>query len=646
VYFTATFNDSYENDSDNCINFYGYSDSGYIKIFWGDGTSSIETSGSYVIKQATGAGEYVCAFHACDSDGSFFDGLTEFYIDNSKLTYLNLTNANNITSFSAYNNQLTEIDITNHQYLNNFNLTNNNLTTFDLTGCPNLNFVFIYSNEITSINAAGVTGSGGKFYIDASYNLMEASNLNNFYTSLGIAAGIKNYVAVYNNPGIYDDNKFIAINKGWYVNGTDTNSINFVSNKTTGTIDLTIKTGTGYCKITWWDDTEEVLGVGDENTPIVFTKSADLSINKFIIFKSTDVNGNESNNIKDVDLSNNGITFIDFGGSYDMRGINLQNNLISNFYLHGNNGLTDLNVQGCNQLYDFYLTYSPYVTDIVGFSGLTNLKKIYINNVAVPSYDLSPFTGLTSCTISNSITENIQVANMNNLKHFESTNNSNIHSFNFTNCPDLESIQLYNNNNLSNLVFNSINSIKYLDIGNTAVSSLTTNFLTQVETLNLDYCSQLHSVDLSPTQNLKLFNGYNCLFTNLIFSGLSHLTNVQVNACNYLSDLIVSDCPNVQYVQSQQSAVANVTLTNLPKLDELSMRYNSNMITWTVSNLGTPSNVSLYYGVLSTQSLNDFYNAIGDRSSVYQGYINIYANPNVNSSDYTIAENKNYYVQR
>jgi len=196
-----------------------YTEAGYVKVTWWDGTTNVISSGSgYSTSKVAIGGTRTITIHSCVANGTNSGKIIKWYGAGTdlKLTSIDATGCIGMDYFDKYNESV--------------------LTSFNVSGCTSLATASIFSCALlTSINVAGctslatlnaivnatlasldVTGLNALKNIDARYNNMNATALNACFNTLNTTAGTK-LIDVSGNPGSATCNPALATAKGWTV---------------------------------------------------------------------------------------------------------------------------------------------------------------------------------------------------------------------------------------------------------------------------------------------------------------------------------------------------------------------------------------------------------------------------------------------
>ena len=129
-----------------------------------------------------------------------------------------------------------------------------------------------------------------------------------------------------------------------------------VSTKSTANISGAAQSDTGYIKVEWWDNTEDVYGTGTASLNISWSKAAGGAGEKTLRIYPSDASGNLSGSLTRLGCSNNSLTSLDVSGLTSLGGLFCNNNSLTSLDVSGftalaqlecnNNSLTSLRAVG------------------------------------------------------------------------------------------------------------------------------------------------------------------------------------------------------------------------------------------------------------------------------------------------------------
>lgn len=583
---SATFTSNFYTNPDQWVWAYVYTTTGYVKIVWWDQTSSVVSSGSSASKQNDGSLEdRVWTIFPCLADGTVSGNLTSIEASSCHLVSVNINDTMIEGLYLPYNHLGPNLDLSGLRNIQWFNVNYNNIDQITLPDCAiaPISYIEVSNNNLTKLDARGFSGLLGKSAIYLSNNLLDVQALNAFYHSLGIATGEKNFLNVSNNPGVYGDDKSIATDKGWFVGGSETDEVEFKTNKTTGTISGFARSTTGIIKISWSDGTSEILGVGIPSFDIEISKDAttlDPSLLNLIV--SWD----------EGDFRNGNMTSIE-----------LQSMMLTNIALEGCQHLESVIVRDNPDLIAVNIPYAPNLALLLvtGCSGMTRLE---VSSTAITSLDLNTCTSLEALYAQWN-PQLTTVANLyscpNLISAYIQANFSLVDDVDFTGCPNIESVGV-NNCNITSL---NVTGCSYL-----------TN-------INCEYNPLMTSLGLSGCVRLShIWSQNNTGLTSIDFSGLSALNSAYFPNCS----------------------LETVTFLGNTDLSEITL--SSNALT-SIDFTETPNILNIYVNAnnLDSNGLNTIFTAIPDRSAEqYPGFVWCATNPGSAGCDPEIGRSKHWTI--
>jgi hypothetical protein len=151
-------------------------------------------------------------------DLSQLPALVSLYCQSNYFTSLSLTTNTKLETLQCDHNQLTGLTLTNNTLLQSLYCHDNDMYGLSLSTNTRLKNLNCSSNRILTVNIGAGTTLSGMFGCNLSYNLLDATVLNAFYTALGQVSSGTLFVS--GNPGSTGDTPSIATAKGYTVYGT------------------------------------------------------------------------------------------------------------------------------------------------------------------------------------------------------------------------------------------------------------------------------------------------------------------------------------------------------------------------------------------------------------------------------------------
>lgn len=526
--------------------------SGYLKIEWWDGTSSIIGNGSINSWFDTSyntsllSGEYSFKVFSCDVNGLPSGDILGFEGYSGNYISIDVSQLKKLQELYFGGNMITSVNLSGLSELHEIDFSNNVLTSINIKGCTSLTYLNLYSNFLTSFDTDGITGVLGKCSISIQSNSFDGSGLDAFYTSLGEASTYKNYIDVSNNPGTTSDNKGIALAKGWYVNGTTNDRVELKTSKNTGTISGIAQTSTGYLKVEWWNNTTEILGDGTAYQDITWSKVSDQTLNKFIRLYPSDDVGTVVGDFTLLDCNSLDLTVLDVEGVNNLAALDCSNNpnlkalnvanrsFGDNLILDGCIGLEYLNVSNCSLNSLSIVVELPYLKTLIAYGNQnqTGLDLISHNNLE--------YVDVTLCNLSELHIE----ASASKIKRLYANANS-LSTLDLTGAVSLADLNC-SNNPITDLNLTDCHSLLQLSISNINVVDLDASYCTKltgayiyglpyVETINFSGCTALQNFNLENLPELLSVTADRCTALTQIYIQYTNLPNLDLTDCTLLS---------------------------------------------------------------------------------------------------------------
>jgi hypothetical protein len=137
------------------------------------------------------------------------------------LSSLDVDNLTNLELLNCSYNQLTSLNLSRLTKLESLNCSNNTLTSLNLSGLVEIKELWCGYNSLSSLNVSGLNNLG---YLECQNNYMNATALNDFFTSLPVAKffgllpiHIQDNGPNYDGTGALNCDITMAEDKGWNV---------------------------------------------------------------------------------------------------------------------------------------------------------------------------------------------------------------------------------------------------------------------------------------------------------------------------------------------------------------------------------------------------------------------------------------------
>lgn len=243
--------------------------------------------------------------------------------------------------------------------------------------------------------------------------------------------------------------------------------------------------------------------------------------------------------------------------------------LTANWNYELNNALPVLNISNLPNLYDVVFAGITQSLVLQNLPSLHNFKFDY--EYGPSTYDLYPMDyvfndlpALYHLELNNIQTNNLAMSNLpslNTLKMFQSEIGN---TYTFQNST-LETIDLDNVKNLQNITFSNLSNIKNIQL---------INFYSYLQSLNFNAIPTLEKFTL-------LGNSVSGGMSNLSFANYENLQEITVRYA--LSNLTLTNLPNLTYLNTSGNKFSNLNLISLPNLTEFISNSNSLYPTYTIN---------------------------------------------------------------
>jgi Leucine-rich repeat (LRR) protein len=322
-----------------------------------------------------------------------------------------------------------------------------------------------------------------------------------------------------------------------------------------------------------------------------------LGISELLVFNVTGING--FSNLEELRFSSSLITTLDISGLPNLKSLSCVNmQILSTLNLNGATNLTSLSCFGL-----------PMITTL-NIGNLTNLTKLYCVNTSIATFNVNGLTnldeilysgnqlttvmnvsGLTSLTKLNCGFNKLTTLTLNGLTALTDLNCSNNQLTNLNGLPNLIKLNC-ENNKLTSLNINSVTTLNELSCGGNEITSLNVSGLTNLTTLSC-INNKFTSFSLNGLSNLVTLDcSGNNLLTNVTLSNLPALQDFKVvstidmnmNSLSHLTSLTLSGLPNLQKLNCSNGILTSLNLNGLTNLTEVICSRNQ-LSSLNVSNL-------------------------------------------------------------
>ena len=302
--------------------------------------------------------------------------VTGFDCGGNKLTAIDVSGNSDLQSLYCSDNQLTVLDVRNLSKLGNLSCNNNQLTSLDVSQQIKLEKLYCRNNRLTSLNVSGLTKLS---VLSCQYNYMNASALNNLFTSLPTANSPGELYVSNNGPncdgsGSKDCDITIAERKGWKVlKGEELINSKITMTATNTELMLSIG-GIGDVIIDFGDGVSEMLSfdINDHEWVDVIYQYSSEALRTITI--TGEVTGFDcgKNKLRTIDVS--------------------ENSVLQSLYCTENQ-LTVLDVGNLSKLGN--LSCNDNQLTSLDVSRQTNLEKLYCRHNRLTSLNVSGLTKLS-----------------------------------------------------------------------------------------------------------------------------------------------------------------------------------------------------------------------------------------------------------
>lgn len=204
------------------------------------------------------------------------------------------------------------------------------------------------------------------------------------------------------------------------------------------------------------------------------------------------------------------------------------------------------------------------IKEIVNISGLKASSLTLNNAKRLTELDVSYSTKLTALSLSN----NTYLRSLNCTGSTRLGTDATGAQLDLSNCENLKYLYL-NGTKLSSVVFPIGGSLKVADLSNTALTAVSIdsmNFLTSIDVSN---CSNILSYSVTNCPRLPSISADDLPLTSVYISNCPGLTSVSLQSDNSISSLIITLCPNIQYMYFNSNRSNGIKILDLTTLYNL-----------------------------------------------------------------------------
>jgi hypothetical protein len=215
-----------------------------------------------------------------------------------------------------------------------------------------------------------------------------------------------------------------------------------------------------------------------------------------------------------------------------------------------NSGITGLDLNGCDSLTSLLASNCPQLTQVQNIANNTSIATINLENAtSLTSIDVNGCSALNTLNLSGSgLSSALSI-----------TTSPFLNSLNITGCVSLPSL-VASGLGLSSFDFNGCTSLTSVNVSSNlallSINNLTTATLTN---LNISYTS-VTSINTTPLTGLQTFNAsFNTVFSSLVgISGNTSIETINVEACDLLTSIDISGCTALKFLNAAGSGVTNI----------------------------------------------------------------------------------------
>jgi len=234
-----------------------------------------------------------------------------------------------------------------------------------------------------------------------------------------------------------------------------------------------------------------------------------------------------------------------------------------------NNGLTEFSIEGCENLEYFHCTNNSI--DEINLSGLKNLNRISIYKNKGKKINASECSGLTDLDCTSGEFESINLTGCFKIQKIDISDNRNIASLDLQNLPDLSFVNC-SYNKISSLSIDKCDNLISLDCGYNNLTTLSFNNIPNL--ISLD-CSKNNITELN-ISSLKKLGNLICHSNNISNIDLSASANILNLVCSFnkLSTLDLSFCKKIKHIDCSKNTISDLNLKDLQKLEAVNCSKN------------------------------------------------------------------------
>jgi hypothetical protein len=269
-------------------------------------------------------------------------------------------------------------------------------------------------------------------------------------------------------------------------------TIYLTSNKSSGSLEMSFKTTTGFLLITWWDGTTEQIGDGE----VVWLYPEKAITNgaepKDVIIVSCNSSGVKSGTFTDVLINSQTISKFNTGLCESLIAIDLQDN-----------SLTTLDLTRCDHLVTLDLGNNSSLASL-DVDNLTEMQLLHINDTLISNITFVDLINVQELDTTNTPINNLNVSALTQLGFLYAGGTSNLETLTLGSLAELSSIEVMNSPSLTTLDMSQCPNISYVGAHNCGLTSINATGVAGV----FDFCEiYIYNNYLTKTAIDTLFTG-------------------------------------------------------------------------------------------------------------------------------------------
>jgi len=247
----------------------------------------------------------------------------------------------------------------------------------------------------------------------------------------------------------------------------ENDTIYLTSVKSSGNVEITLKSTTGFAVITWWDGTRELGGTGVVPDNIVLSKAITNGAEPkdMVIYCCNGNNYNKTGTFTDIVINNQDLTKFNTGNCDGLVTLDLQYN-----------SLTTIDLLKCDFLVYLDIAFNPDLSNLY-IDNLSQLQIVHLNDTVISDLELISLEVLTEIDVTNTRIVNLNVSSADTLINIYGGGNSYLSSITLGHQPYLTTLDVMNSTSLASLDVSDCDSLQYIGAHNCGLTSITVNGL-------------------------------------------------------------------------------------------------------------------------------------------------------------------------